>query len=227
MHRATVNLIAALMASACAASAYAAPAADKKNPTMSVKVDNGAAKDEAVADQKISPHKAADKKPENTSPKPGLVVSDKQKLDDKQADAAKNRQNQAARVAHAQKKMPELSFDWPIKGRVLKSFSPARNKGIDIAGKKGQPIKATEAGLVVYGRQGLIGFGKLLIILHNHEYLSAYTNAGRLLVREGQHVDKGQLIAEVGDLGIKRTSLHFEIRKNGKPVNPFTVLPKN
>jgi hypothetical protein len=113
------------MASACAAQVYAAPAADKKT-TLSAKADNGAAKDavkiSAVLDRKIPPHKAADKKPENTPPKPGLVAPDKHKIDDKQADAATNRQNKAARVSHAQKKMPELSFGWPIKGRVLKSF---------------------------------------------------------------------------------------------------------
>lgn len=124
------------------------------------------------------------------------------------------------------KKMLELSFGWPIKGRVLKRFSPPRNKGIDIAGKQGQSIKATEAGKVVYGGQGLIGFGKLLIIKHNSEYLSAYANNSRLLVNEGQHVQKGQAVAEVGNVGIKRTSLHFEIRKNGKPLNPLKLLPK-
>jgi len=122
--------------------------------------------------------------------------------------------------------MLELNFGWPIKGRVLKSFSPSRNKGIDIAGKKGQSVKASEAGKVVYGGQGLIGFGKLLIIKHNDDYLSAYANNSRLLVKEGQNVQKGQLIAEVGDVGIKRTSLHFEIRKNGKPVNPLKLFPK-
>lgn len=122
--------------------------------------------------------------------------------------------------------MLELNFGWPIKGRVLKSFSPSRNKGIDIAGKKGQSVKATEAGKVVYGRQGLIGFGNLLIIKHNDDYLSAYANSSRLLVYEGQYVQKGQVIAEVGAVGIKRTSLHFEIRKNGKPVNPLELLPK-
>lgn len=122
--------------------------------------------------------------------------------------------------------MLELSFGWPIKGRVLKRFSPPRNKGIDIAGKQGQSIKATEAGKVVYGGQGLIGFGKLLIIKHNSEYLSAYANNSRLLVNEGQHVQKGQAVAEVGNVGIKRTSLHFEIRKNGKPLNPLKLLPK-
>ena len=124
------------------------------------------------------------------------------------------------------KKMVELNFGWPIKGRVLKSFSPSRNKGIDIAGKRGQPVKATEAGKVVYGGYGLIGFGKLLIIMHHNDYLSAYANNSRLLVNEGQHVEKGQVIAEVGGLGIKRTSLHFQIRKKGIPVNPLTLLPK-
>ena len=124
------------------------------------------------------------------------------------------------------KKMLELNFGWPIKGRVLKSFSPSRNKGIDIAGKSGQPVKATEAGKVAYGGQGLIGFGKLIIIKHNDAYLSAYANNSRLLVNEGEHVEKGQAIAEVGRVGSKRMSLHFEIRKNGKPVNPLKLLPK-
>ena len=123
-------------------------------------------------------------------------------------------------------KISALSFGWPIKGKVVKKFSPSRNKGIDIAGKQGQVIKASEAGKVVYEGQGLIGFGKLLIIKHNAIYLSAYTNNSRLLVNEGENVEKGQAIAKVGDVGIKRTSLHFEIRKNGKPINPLKFLPK-
>lgn len=124
------------------------------------------------------------------------------------------------------KKMVVLNFGWPIKGKVLKRFSPPGNKGIDIAGKQGQSIKAAEAGKVVYGGQGLIGFGKLLIIKHNDDYLSAYAKNRRLLVNEGQQVKKGQVIAEAGKVGSKRTSLHFEIRKNGIPVNPLQLLPK-
>ena len=122
--------------------------------------------------------------------------------------------------------MFELNFGWPIKGKVLNNFSLSHNKGIDITGKQGQPVKATEAGTVVYGGQGLIGFGKLLIIKHNDVYLSAYANNNHLLANEGEYVQKGQTIATVGDVGIKRTSLHFEIRKNGKPVNPLNLLPK-
>ena len=163
-------------------------------------------------------------------------VPDKTALEDKNVHrkqqlklgvAKKSKSQQQKSIASIDnQKMLELSFGWPIKGRVLKSFSPSHNKGIDIAGKKGQPVKATEAGKVVYGGQGLIGFGKLLIIKHNDDYLSAYANNSRLLVNEGQNVQKGQVIAEVGDVGIKRTSLHFEIRKNGKPVNPVKLLPK-
>jgi lipoprotein NlpD len=140
--------------------------------------------------------------------------------------SAKKLKSQQQSIVSIHKKMLELEFGWPIKGKVIKGFSPSRNKGIDIAGKKGQSVNATEAGQVVYGRQGLIGFGKLLIIKHNDVYLSAYANNSHLLVKEGQHVEKGQVIAEVGDVGIKRTSLHFEIRKNGKPVNPLKLLPK-
>ncbi|MDD1614237.1 MAG: peptidoglycan DD-metalloendopeptidase family protein [Methylococcaceae bacterium] len=184
------------------------------------------------------------KKQQNTATKnttirqinPLTSVADKSNSEDRNAhekqliklDDVKNkrRRQQKSIVSIDNKKMLELNFGWPIKGRVLKSFSPSRNKGIDIAGKKGQSVKASEAGKVVYGGQGLIGFGKLLIIKHNDDYLSAYANNSRLLVKEGENVQKGQLIAEVGDVGIKRTSLHFEIRKNGKPVNPLKLLPK-
>ena len=136
------------------------------------------------------------------------------------------KQQQKSIISIDNKKMLELNFDWPIKGRVIKSFSPAHNKGIDIAGKIGQSVSATEAGEVVYGGQGLIGFGNLLIIKHNKVYLSAYANNSRLLVKEGEQVEKGQVIAEVGKVSPKQTSLHFEIRKNGTPVNPLELLPK-
>ncbi len=136
------------------------------------------------------------------------------------------RQREKSIASIDNKKMLELGFCWPIKGKVLKSYSPSRNKGIDIAGRNGQPVKAAEAGKVVYGGQGLIGFGKLLIIKHNDVYLSAYANNSVLLVNEGELVKKGQVVAEVGKAGIKRISLHFEIRENGKPVNPLKFLPK-
>jgi murein DD-endopeptidase MepM/ murein hydrolase activator NlpD len=123
------------------------------------------------------------------------------------------------------KKKLTLNFDWPMQGKVLRNFSPSHNKGIDIAGKQKQSVKATEAGTIVYGGQGLIGFGQLLIIKHNAFYLSAYANNSQLFVKKGQYVQKGQLIAEVGKAGIKRSSLHFEIRKNGKPLNPLNFLP--
>jgi lipoprotein NlpD len=191
-----------------------------------------------------APVKTDNKEQQNTAAKNASArqkkiissVPEKTRHEDKNAhkkqqtklDVAKKskRQQQKSIVSIDNNKILELNFVWPIKGRVLKSFSPSRNKGIDIAGKKGQSVKATEAGKIVYGRQGLLGFGKLLIIKHNNNYLSAYANNSRLLVKEGQHVKKGQVIAEVGDVGIKRTSLHFEIRKNGKPVNPLELLPK-
>lgn len=123
--------------------------------------------------------------------------------------------------------MLKLNFQWPIKGKVLKFFSQADNKGIDIAGEMGQDVSAAEAGKVVYSGQGLIGYGNLLIIKHNDLYLSAYANNSRLLVAEGYAVEKGEVIAKVGQAGSNKTSLHFEIRKNGKPVNPINFLPGN
>ncbi|MGZ4954650.1 MAG: peptidoglycan DD-metalloendopeptidase family protein [Methylobacter sp.] len=122
--------------------------------------------------------------------------------------------------------MLKLNFQWPIKGKILKSFSHADNKGIDIAGEMGQDVTAAEAGKVVYSGQGLIGYGNLLIIKHNDLYLSAYANNSLLLVAEGYTVEKGEVIAKVGQAGSNKTSLHFEIRKNGKPVNPVNFLPE-
>lgn len=124
------------------------------------------------------------------------------------------------------KSMLKLNFRWPIKGKVLKAFSKTGNKGIDIAGALGNDVSAAEAGKVVYSGQGLMGYGQLLIIKHNDVYLSAYANNSQLLVAEGYSVEKGQLIAKVGLAGSNKTSLHFEIRKDGKPVNPLDFLPK-
>jgi lipoprotein NlpD len=122
-------------------------------------------------------------------------------------------------------KVLKLSFQWPIKGKILKNFSESDNKGIDISGKMGQTVYAAEAGKVVYSGQGLISLGNLVIIKHNELYLSAYANNSRLLVAEGQNVEKGQDIAQVGEAVYKKASLHFEIRKNGKSVNPLALLP--
>ncbi|WP_161990645.1 peptidoglycan DD-metalloendopeptidase family protein [Candidatus Methylobacter oryzae] len=122
--------------------------------------------------------------------------------------------------------MLKLNFQWPLKGKILKSFSEVDNKGIDIAGEMGQDVSAAEAGKVVYSGQGLIGYGNLLIIKHNDLYLSAYANNSQLLVAEGYTVEKGDVIAKVGQAGSNLTSLHFEIRKNGKPVNPINLLPE-
>lgn len=123
------------------------------------------------------------------------------------------------------KKSLKLYWVWPLKGRVLKMFSKTSNKGIDIVGKVGQDVKSAEAGKVVYGGSGLVGYGNLLIIKHNDLYLSAYANNSRLLVKEGQFVKKQQVIAKVGRVRGKKALLHFEIRKNGKPINPLKYLP--
>lgn len=129
-------------------------------------------------------------------------------------------------VTKQKKKVAKLSWSWPIKGRVIKKFSLATNKGVDISGKLGQTVKAAAAGKVVYSGSGLINYGNLLIVKHDSVYLSAYANNSRLLVNEGQTVTRGQAIAEVGFIRGRQAALHFEIRKNGKPLNPLQFLPK-
>lgn len=120
-----------------------------------------------------------------------------------------------------------LKWIWPVKGKVIQRYSPGSGKkGIDISAPRGTLIKSAEAGKVVYSGQGLVGYGRLVIIKHNDTYLSAYAYNQQLLVNEGQLVKKGQSIARLGRSGTNRYKLHFEIRKNGKPVNPVSYLPR-
>ena len=117
---------------------------------------------------------------------------------------------------------------WPTSGTLIGKFSSngSLNKGIDIAGQLGQPVLAASDGTVVYAGSGLRGYGELVIIKHSDTYVSAYGHNRRLLVREGQQVKVGQHIAEMGSTGTDRVKLHFEIRQQGKPVDPLQYLPR-
>jgi lipoprotein NlpD len=99
--------------------------------------------------------------------------------------------------------------------------------GLDIAGKEGQPVYSASAGTVVYSGSGLPRYGKLIIVKHNDVYLSAYAHNKNLLVKEGDTLNAGQRIAEMGSTGTNKTKLHFQIRRNGKPVDPLRLLPKH
>lgn len=121
-----------------------------------------------------------------------------------------------------------LRWHWPTSGQVISTYSnssPGR-KGIDIAGSAGQSVVAAASGKVVYSGNSLHRYGNLLIIKHNDVYLSAYAHNQKLLVKEGQIVKAGQKIALLGSSGTQRNKLHFEIRRNGKPVDPLRFLPK-
>jgi len=119
-------------------------------------------------------------------------------------------------------------WHWPVTGKIVKTYKanePSR-KGIGISGKSGQSVKAAAGGTVVYSGNGLINYGNLVIIKHSHSFLSAYAYNQSLLVKEGDSVKRGQSIAKMGQVN-SRPQLHFEIRRNGKPVNPLHYLPKS
>ncbi len=118
-----------------------------------------------------------------------------------------------------------LVFAWPHPGQVLTGFDETKNKGLDFAGKAGDPVLAAADGKVVYAGSGLRGYGNLVILKHNNTYLTAYAHNQSLLVKEDQTVQKGQRIAEMGSSDADRVKLHFEIRKQGKPVDPAKLLP--
>ncbi len=120
--------------------------------------------------------------------------------------------------------VPEWSL--PTQGKLIGRFSESANrKGIDIAGKLGQPVLSSASGKVVYSGSGLRGYGKLIIIKHNKTYLSAYAHNDKILVKEGQSVTRGQKIAEMGKTDASQVELHFEVRRYGKPVDPAKYLP--
>jgi len=121
---------------------------------------------------------------------------------------------------------PVAAWRWPTAGRVTRTYSGTVHKGIDIDGRRGDPVHAAATGKVVYAGTGIVGFGELLIVKHNDTHLSAYGHNDRLLVTEGQIVQAGQQIAEKGSSGTDTVKLHFEIRQEGKPIDPLRLLPR-
>ena len=134
----------------------------------------------------------------------------------------------AANTKVQTKRSSVIVWRWPVYGNVVGKFKTKGtvNKGINIAGKKGVVIKAAASGKVVYAGNGLLGYGNLVIVDHNQQFLSAYAHNSRVLVKENDMVEAGQKIAEMGSSGADQVMLHFEIRRDGKPVDPLRYLPK-
>ncbi|MEN6538421.1 MAG: peptidoglycan DD-metalloendopeptidase family protein, partial [Mizugakiibacter sp.] len=133
----------------------------------------------------------------------------------------------AAPVPAGARSVDGVAWRWPADGALLSRFQggdPTR-QGIDIAGKSGDPVRSAADGTVVYSGNGLIGYGELIIVKHSDSYLSAYGHNRRRLVKEGDRVAAGQQIAEMGASGAPRDELHFEVRRDGKPVDPLDYLP--
>ena len=149
------------------------------------------------------------------------------------AKKTKNEARDKARVATSKPSVATKStpmagtWMWPAEGQLLKRYSGIdAAKGLDIGGTRGQPIHAAASGRVVYQGSGLRGYGQLIIIKHSDEYLSAYAHNDRIYVKEGAVVKRGQKIADMGSTGTDRVKLHFEIRRQGAPIDPLKFLPK-
>ena len=146
----------------------------------------------------------------------------------KSVKAEKNKKSdggQTEKIKHAATDFGPWS--WPAEGKILNYYGQNRgNKGLDIGGKRGQSVRAAAAGKVVYQGSGLRGYGQLIILKHNDDFLSAYAHNDKVYVKEGDMVKRGQQIAEMGISGADRVKLHFEIRRGGTPVDPLLYLPK-
>jgi len=138
-----------------------------------------------------------------------------------------NSSTPANNLANTDSAEETVSFQWPTRGNVLAGFDEVKNKGIDISGKAGDPVLAAADGKVVYAGSGLRGYGNLVILKHNNTYLTAYAHNQSLLVKEDQAIKRGQKIAEMGNSDADQVKLHFEIRRQGKPVDPAKYLPVN
>ncbi|REL30465.1 peptidoglycan DD-metalloendopeptidase family protein [Thalassotalea euphylliae] len=161
----------------------------------------------------------------NKAPKKAIATTKKQEYG-KAASGQKISKKPATTASNFSQKIRR--WLWPAKGKVIATFSTAAqgNKGIDIAGKRGDRITAAADGKVVYAGSALRGYGKLIIVKHNDDYLSAYAHNDELLVKEQQSVKAGDVIAKMGDTDAQRVMLHFEVRFRGKSVNPMKYLPK-
>ena len=142
---------------------------------------------------------------------------------------AETRETTAPKQAAARPAAPAggIRWQWPARGKLLRSSTPTAKKGISIGGRTGQKVVAAATGTVVYSGSGLRGYGNLIIIKHNETYLSAYAHNRDLIVREGEAVTAGQQISTMGVDGRGASVLHFEIRKNGKPIDPLGQLPRS
>jgi len=161
----------------------------------------------SVASASHSPAKAAPAEPQPVAPTPKPVASPKPKPP-------------PAAIANA----PVDRWGWPVKGRIIRSYAEDVHKGIDLAGARGDQVRASAGGVVVYAGTGVTGYGALIIIKHNDTYLSAYGHNDELLAAEGEQVSAGKLIARMGSSGTDSVKLHFEIRRNGRPIDPATLL---
>ena len=132
----------------------------------------------------------------------------------------------AAQSDRADDDSPVRTWHWPTKGKVIGSFGKSGNKGIHLSGTYEQPVVAAADGRVVYSGTGLVGYGRLIVLKHNKHFFSAYAHNSRILVKEGEIVRGGQRIGLMGSSGSDRVKLHFEIRRNGKPVDPLSYLPR-
>ena len=160
--------------------------------------------------------------------KPGAAGSDAVPADAGKRDAAKpDAPKPAAEPAKPEARSDDgaINWAWPASGRVLDGFDDSRNKGLDIGGAIGDPVLAAGDGKVVYAGNGLRGYGQLLIVKHNDNYLSAYAHNSKLIAKYGDSVKRGQKIAELGNSDSDKPKLHFEIRRQGKPVDPAKFLP--
>jgi lipoprotein NlpD len=182
-----------------------------------------------IQTKELSKMQAASQKTLSMSASRKISVKNHEPTKIRRSTVRKSTVKRAPKLALAEQGKPVKQWIWPVNGKVVSKFSPYSNmnKGLDIVAKSGSPVRATAEGRVVYSGNGLRGYGQLVIIKHNEQFLSAYAHNKKIHVEENEVVKAGQRIADLGDTGSDTDKLHFEIRLKGKPVDPLNYLPKS
>lgn len=206
------------------ASTVTAPLAtvETRNYPKALKLPYGTQSAETIAKQAEGPGVALNA---SVTSKPSTIGVPKPTNGESSAVSSKKPEKSEVKASSPAKQDEENGVSWvpPTAGKLLKPYTDEA-KGVDLVGKMGQPVNASESGKVVYAGSGLRGYGKMVIIKHNNAYLSAYAHNSKLLVKEGDAVKRGEKIAEMGNSDTDQVKLHFEIRKFGKPVDPTKFI---
>ncbi|WP_441460916.1 murein hydrolase activator EnvC family protein, partial [Burkholderia thailandensis] len=202
----------------------APPGAESAAASPAFQPANGAGGASAAANAADSAHAADAASGARVAPATGAAAPADAALPASAPESAAERAADRRVVQETKRHAQSIALAWPAKGAIVETFQPGRNRGIRIVGRAGEPVRAAASGRVMYAGTGLNGYGTLILVQHNADFLTAYAHNRKVLVKTGDVVRQGEQIAEMGTGDSTRAGMLFEVRRDGKPVNPMQYL---